>query len=323
MIIKKVLETSLDLLDPVEIYNHDVESMIIKKLTKRYKNRCFQSIYILAINKIIRRSSIKMTRERLDGSARLDVQFEVEGIVLIEGNILHGCKVIEIHTNAITAEHKYVGIKLQRDSSNQISQILQIGQTIPVIVKKVRYIPNQSKISMIAVPYVPSITPPLVYKITGELSKDEIEKIKMFIDQIDIEEKLHTEINTTKRYAFFQDLMYPYKVNIKYESSNQAERLGFKPVSFDIKQLTSISQGLLTYPSEDNRKNKRLFWSKKQKVPDGVMVVTASVFPVVASYLNQYLQHLLSLRGFIDTYKTDESIKGLIAYWRLCKMSKQ
>lgn len=321
MIIKKVLETSIDLTDPVEIYNHDINPMIIKKLTTRYKNRCFQSIYVLSIVKIIRRSSIKMTTARLDGSASIDIQFEVEGIVLIEGNILHGCKVIEIHTNAITAEHKYVGIKLQRDSSNKISQILQIGQVIPVIVKKVRYIPNQSKISMIASPYVPSITDPVVYKISSGLSMEETEKLGMFIDQIADELKLHTDTET-KRYAFFKDLMYPYKVNMKYESSHQAESLGFKPVELNLTNLTKISHGLLTYPSEDNRSNNRMFWSKKTSVPGGIMVVNADMFPVVASYLNQYLTYLMALRGFVETYKTDESIKGLIAYWRMCKMSK-
>lgn len=323
MIIKKVLETSIDLFDPAEIYTHDVEALLVKKLEERYKNRCYQSIYVLRITRIIRRSSIKMKTTRLDGSASLNVQFEVEGEVFIEGHVMHGCKVIEIHTNAITAEHAHAGIKLQKDPSNKISQTLQVGQVIPVVVKRVRYIPNQKEASMIATPYIPNVTDEPVYKINSPISPAETEKLDMFFQQIEEEEKLHVELKKNRKYAFFQDLMYPYKVNMKYDKTHVAETLGMKPIPLQLKDLLKINSGMLIYPSEDNKSNRRVYHSAKSSVPSGLMTVDTSMFPVVANYLNQYLTYLMTLRGFVETYNTDESVKKLITYWKLCKMAKQ
>jgi hypothetical protein len=321
MLIKKIQETSIDLMSPQEIYHHDMDSLLMQKLSARYTGRCFQSIYILSIVRIIRRSSIRMTITRLDGSASVDVQYEVEGLVLNPGDVLHGCKIIEIHNNAITAEHKYVGIKLQKNVTNKISQILQVGQTIPVIVQKVRYIPNQKNISMIATPYAPTINEDPIYRIKSALKPEEVEKLGMFTDQIDEELKLHGGIKNEKAYMFFQDLMYPYKNNIKYERTHIAEQMGMKPVALDLKSLIGITGGIVSMPSEDHLSNKRIFYSKTTKVPEELQSVDIDMYPVAANYLNRYLSYLQTLRGFVETY-TGDSIKQMLAYWRLCKAVK-
>jgi hypothetical protein len=317
MIIKKVQQTSIDLMTPDEIFHPDIDSLIMQKLSARYSGRCFQSIYILSIVKIIRISDIRMTITRLDGSASVDVEYEVEGLILNPGDVLHGCKIIEIHNNAITAEHMYVGIKLQKNVTNKISQILQVGQIIPVIVQKVRYIPNQKNISMIATPYVPTTNEDPIYRIKSALTPNEVDKLGMFADQIDAELKLHDSIKHGKSYIFFQDLMYPYK----NKRTPFAEDMGMKPVALDLKSLIDIASGIVIMSSADHLSNRRVFWSKHTNVTDELQSVDIDMYPVSANYLNRYLSYLQTLRGFVETY-TGDSIKQMIAYWRLCKAAK-
>jgi hypothetical protein len=321
MIIKKIQETSIDLMTPQEIFHHDIDTLLMQKLSSRYRGRCFQSIYILSIVRIIRRSSIRMTITRLDGSASVDVQYEVEGLVLNPGDVLHGCKIIEIHNNAITAEHKYVGIKLQNSVTNKISQILQVGQTIPVVVQKVRYIPHQKNISMIATPYIPTTNEDPIYRIKSALTPPEVEKLGMFVDQIDDELKLHDGIKDERKYIFFHDLMYPYKNNIKYERTQIAEFMGMKPIALNLKSLIGIKSGVVSMPSEDHLSNQRIFWSNSTKVPSELQLIDIDMYPVAASYFNRYLSYLQTLRGFVETYTAD-NIKQMVTYWRICKAAK-
>jgi hypothetical protein len=328
MIINKVLETTIDLLDPNDIYASNIDNLLMKKLDIRYKNKCYQSILILEIMKIIRRSTIKMVDNRLDGGAYIDVQFEVKGIIFIQGEILHGCKIIEIHSNATIAEHEYAGIKLQKeinlklqkDIGDAIFKILQVGQKIPVIVQKIRYMPNQSSISMIAIPYLPTISTEVYYEINQGLNPSQTEQIGYILDCIKTEEELHKTVNT-KAYDFFKDILYPYKTNQKYEQSKKVSSLKLIPVSLELKNMLEIDHGIITYPSEDNKINKRLFWSKNLDVDilKDQLVITSSVYPVLADICNKYLLYLQALRGFVETYPTTENMQELLVYWKLCK----
>jgi hypothetical protein len=324
MHITKILETTIDLIDPSEIYQHDIDRLITRKLNERYQNRCYQSILVLDVKKIIKRSSIKMVNNRLDGGAYVDVQFEVNGIILIEGEILHGCKIIEIHANAMTAEHTYAGIKLQKEVGGQISNILKVGQVIPIVVHNVRYIPYKPTISMIATPYIPTIPDrQIYYNITSGLLPEQTEKLGFLIDQIEIEEKLHESIKKQKQYDFFKDLLYPYKVNQKYEQHKHTVDLNLTPLSLDLKSMCKISSGIVIYPIEDNKYNKRFFWSDIEvDRTSSDFIVNAELFLIMASFSNQYLLYLQALRGFVTTYNTPESMKPLMLYWRLCKNAK-
>ena len=262
MIITKVINTTIDLFDPVDIYTVDIKSTLKKKLEDRYKKRCYQSILIIEIVSIKRHSSVIMVNNRLDGAAYVDVEFEAKGIVLITGEILHNCKIIEIHSNAITMEHEYAGIKLQKDNGDAIFKILKVGQKIPVVIQKVRYMVNQTSISAIATPFLPSITEEVFYNITEGLSPEETNELTNLMLEIDKEEDTHKSAMKEETYEFFKNLIYPYKVNQKYELNQRAVSLKFKPVALELKALLEIKSGVIVYPQEDNRSNKRLFWSK-------------------------------------------------------------
>jgi hypothetical protein len=336
MLITKVLETSVDLLDPNDIYVLDIDTLLISKLTTRYKNKCFQSILILEITKIIRRSSTRMINNRIDGSASVDVQFEVKGVILIQGEILHGCRIVEINSNAITAENNYAGIKIQKetnskatkDISDAIFKILRVGQKIPVVIQKVRYTPNQPSISVIATPFMPIVSDEIYYRINQPLNPSQTDQLSYLLDQISIEEKEHTAIQKDKSYDFFKDLLYPYKVNQKYDQSKKASTLKLKPVVLNIKNMVEIESGIVVYPSEDNRYNKRFFLSNSDdsnmfNASDSSMIIDNGAYQIFADIVNKYILYLQALRGFVETYPTAESMQELLVYWKLCKNAQQ
>ena len=83
MFIKKILETYMDITDPNEILSTDRNKMLMEKLTSKFVGVCYNSCYILKINRIIRRSYIYM-KDTLDGDAHTNVMFEVDAIEYIK-----------------------------------------------------------------------------------------------------------------------------------------------------------------------------------------------------------------------------------------------
>lgn len=168
-----------------------------------------------------------MNRNSLNGAGSVDVQFEAECVVLIEGEILNGCEIIQIHTNAITAKHEYASIGLNKEAGGKISEILRPGQIIPVVVGKVRYNINQPHISMIGKPYIPtSPSKPIYYNIIKKIDDREKKLLEVLFNRIKEEEDAHKDLKTNPMYKFFQDILYPFRTDQKYDRSKKALTVG-------------------------------------------------------------------------------------------------
>lgn len=321
MLITKILTTSVDLLDPNDMYNADLDNVILRKLKDRYIKKCYQSMYILDITRLIRRSLARITDVRLDAGASVDVQFEVSGVILNQGEVLHGCVVLEIRDDIITAEHEYAGIKLQKDPTGQIIRILQVGQKIPVVVHNVRYTVNESKISVLGSPYAPYVPDAFTYfNITESVNPDESEMLDVMLSKIQAEEDLHKQLQTdAKQYEFFKDKLYPYKIRQKAELHKSLE--AFKPVSLELKSMLEIDNGIVVYPHIDERINKRFFIS--DTLPPNAVVINISAYGVFMDILTKYYLYLQALRGFIETYPTPKEAQELMSYWSMCKKLQQ
>jgi len=318
MLITKSLETAVDLLDPNDIFAPDIDALIIKKLTERYANRCYQSMLVLKVLRVIQRSLVRMADNRLDGGAFVNVQFEVEGIALCQNEIIHSCKIIEIMPNAITAENKYAGIKIQQD---QTTKILQVGQIVPIVVQRVRYTPNEALISVMGSLFVPKVQGNVYCSLTSGLTPEETEKVSVMLDKIRAEEKQIPKGNLTD---FFASLLYPYKVGQKYEYIKFVSDAKFKPVPLELKQLTSLNSGLVVFPIEDQRTNKRIFHTSGGSHTSGApdirdakgTVVKCTAYAALSNILTKQLLYFSALRGFVETYSEVESMK---VYWHLCQ----
>jgi hypothetical protein len=331
MLITKQIQTSIDLLLPNEIYALDLDQLLMDKLTARFVGKCQYSMLILKVKSILKKSSRRLVDNRLDGGAYVDVCCELEGQVFVQGEVL-ACKIVETMNNAITAEHDYAGIKLQKDSSDpkgksaQILKILTKGQIVPVVVQYARYNLNKNKASIIAIPFIPNHTPYVLFNITSGLTPIETEKISYILDLISKEEDLHKVISKEKRYELFKTIMYPFKNLQKIEQSKEFSSWKMVEQSFDVKlgidklleQFLSINNGYIAYPDEDHKLNRRYFHTDTEVKSDRLMI-NSPLFAVLSDTLYKYLLYLSSLRTFVETYSTLEKVGTLAVYLQICK----
>ena len=318
MLVKKIINISIDLFKPEEIYSSNINQLLINKINEKYVGRCYLSILIIEVNRIIQRSDIIMAFNQLNGAASVDVKFEVTGVILVpDVEILHNCRITEIYDKKMIAEHKYADIQIQ-SNINSISQMLSIGSKIPVVVRKCQYSINKKTISVIAVPYFPQKTPSVIYKITKGLVDNQIEQLNELNNMILEEEKNHKMLaeKYSKTYDFFIKFLYPFKevkdVKLIYPT--------FVPSEFNLKNIPE--SGFITYPSEDNRHNKRFFIGKDFKEIKNCTVVDVELFGALYDIYNKYYMYLQCLSGFVETYSDVSNFKTFITYAKICNNMK-
>ncbi len=204
MLITKILDTSVDLMTNDEIYDPNVINILFKKLRDRYIGKCFTSMLILDILEIIRHSDRIMVDNRLDGGAYINVQFKVSGMVLLKGEVVHGCKVTKILNNNIIVSHQYIMGNMTADEKRKIIGIIGLNKIIPVIIDDVRYNIGKSQITMMCKPYTPQPFSEIFYNIT-EISH--VDKLDNVLLKLKSEESLHDKIKNTKLYLGFKTLI--------------------------------------------------------------------------------------------------------------------
>jgi hypothetical protein len=327
MIITKIIESSVDLKTSDEIYSYNKKATLLEKLKKRYTNICYQSIFILDVINIIKYSKTRMVDNRLDGGASIDVMFEVRGIILNKNEVLNGCKIVQIASNAIIAEHKYAGIFLKIDQklpSFSVSQIIKKGQTIPISVDSIMFNPGTSQMTIIGSPYVPTPHTNVYHNITNEMTQSEVEKLKLLIADFNKELALHEKISKNKPYEIFKDIVYPYKTNQKFETSQLGSK--FSTLKVNIEDLAHISDGCLLYPSDLNKLDsldKFIYHAKDYVKIDNLTIVDARAYTALSYMILQRIYYLQGLRGIYEEYDTPEKNQDMITYWKVCQSIKQ
>ena len=318
MLVTKTLTTTVDINDCLEQYTN-IDQLLIKKLRERYVKKCYMAMLILTVDRIVRRSSIHIAANRLDGSMFVDVEFIVTGCVFMHGEILHNCKIVEIKAQTITAEHPYAIIKLQKTTlpvSDALFKTLKIDQVIPVVVTLDRYMTNKHVATMLATPYIPQPFENIVYSINKPLDDKQTAQLAVLLDLVADEEKKHVPIAKTKSYEIFSTIMYPYLTKQQFSKSALYSSLDLKPVDFTIESISRITNGCVIYPSED-QPNTRFFHGT------GNSTVTISLYTVVSSFINKYLIYLQSLRGFVETYPEGaKQTKDFVNYLNICQKAK-
>lgn len=323
----QIIETSIDLFTSTDIYAVDIQGLINKKLTERYVGRCYASMLILRIGKLIKYSDVRMVDNRLDGGASLDVMFEAEGIVLVKGEVLHGCEVIDIKHSGIMIRNQYVYGAVLSNPKYKITGSISIGQLMPVIIENVRYNINSQRITVQCYPFVPKPIEEPYYLITEPLSDSDAEKVTKLLQTLSEELKLaeDTQKQYPQSYAFFKELMYPYKTKQKFTDSPIGSKFKFLP-DIELKTLTQISSGCLV--CKDVSSNELFMHSDApdQRILDliqsGNLLISSPAYPVIASILNKRIMYVSALRGFAEQYNTAEKAQKLSPYWKQCNSFK-
>lgn len=290
MKIKKVLQTSFDLTDPNEIYTTDIESMLSSKILKRYLNRCYQSMLITGLSRIIRYSDIHMNDTRLDGAAYVDVQFEAEGIVLMTGEVVPACKIVSITNNGVIIENEHLGGILQSDPKKQLIKILKKDQIIPVIVQAARYNPYQNQITIKAIPYYPIKENIVWFAIDNEaMTPQDTEKLSLLLDEYQQLLKKHK----SSQYNHFD------KLTAKTE-------LKFNVIQDDLKSLLAIKNKSICVQDLN-------IYTKPSTQDD----YPSSLYSALAYIYGKKIARLNMLYGLSEAYPDNSSNQ---AYWKLFKM---
>ena len=317
MLITKVLETSVDLYDPDDIYTLDAKALLLKKLNERYQNKCFASLLILNVTEIIRYSNFIMVTDRLDGGAYADVQFKVEGIILTKGEVLQGCKVINVTSSGIIINHKYAVGMLTQDKYKKAFSIVKKDQYVPVIVEDATYNVGKSQITISCKPYTPQPFNDTIYNINAIISPADTEKLDLILTDLDKEEKQHEDIKKTESYTFFKKLMYPYATPQKFQLSPIGATFISIPVT--LKNILEIRDGSLT--SADISSSEFLMHSKKLINID--KVIDSPLYPAISSILQERILYLRTLREFAEYYNSVEKTQEMLAYWKICVSVKE
>ena len=315
MLITKVLDTRVDLATHAEIYGANVVEILMSKLKTRYLETCFSSMLILEILEIIRYSDRIMVDNRLDGGAYINVQFKVSGMILLKGEVVHGCKVSKILNNNIIVKHQYITGNMSADPKRKIIGIVKLNQIIPVIVDDVRYNIGKSQITMMCKPYTPQPYPEIYYNI---INAGALDKLNEVLDKIKVEEAKHEKIKGLKSYAGFKTLVYPYKTARKFEQSQIGSK--FKDITLTelIKNKNNICITVVDYSND----NCILYTNNHIDSSVPIMVVNAQLHVALSEIIMNRLNYLQMLRGFVEYYDTPEKNKDMMAYWKICASLK-
>jgi hypothetical protein len=340
MIIKKILETYLDITDPNDIFSPNRDNMIMEKLTAKFVGVCYMSCFVVKINKVIRRSYIYM-KDTLDGDVHTNVMFEVDAIVYQKNEIINGCKIIKKEPNGIIhgkSDHAGIQLSIQPNMS-----IFKEGDIVPVIVKRVRYNVNQTAASVLAVPFIPMPFEPVFYNIVGSLSKQQITDLKSLLSQIKTEEEniKKMNVNDKKIYTFFVDLISPSK------TTKDNTKLFKNSKKIDINNILELKSGIVYRPNlkyddstiyhvdtQDTSKdmvsnlssileeqNSKL--TTKKLAPSLNNIIDESIYVVLYELIIKYLTNIQSLQNFLIQYPTFATIQQSKEIWKMYSMLKK
>ena len=321
MIVKKLLQITIDLINTNDIYNPNKKDMLKSKLEAKFKNKCYQSMLITQIIDVLRYSDTKFTDNRLDGSAYIDVMFEVEGIILISGEIIYDCKIIDINPFNIVFDAKYSSGVLKNnkmpnnddpENLKKIFKILKPNMKIPVIVISAKYMPNKDKISIIGIPYIPFSFPNVLYKVMSGLNVYDSEKLSSLVEEYNKELEIHKKLSSKTEYAVFNELLFPLKSD-KFETK-------FKSLELNIDKLFDIKNGYIMYPTEYSKNSKiSLLYSD---TPIDILTVENSMVGILNDIISKKIIYLQNLRGFMEHYDKEKYQENKI-YWHMCMTFKK
>lgn len=313
MHIVKVLESRIDLHNINDIFCADYSKNLLNKLKEQYIGRCFKSMFIIDILRIIKRSAPMSKNKVLDGSVYIDIAFEVSGIVYEKEEIVHNCEIIQINDNGtMHAKSEYASIYIKNSKELADLLIFKKLDKIPVIVVASRYQIYDTEISISAVPLIPIIKKSIIYKVIESLDNNKSDNLfESTINKIDFSEikKLEDDLNKCdkKIYNSFRKLLYPYKEykRIKIGTVKKISSDGF----------SELKSGDLVYKPIDYLDDDT-YLILGNKMIDGVeLEIEKSELEI--KLFNEYYRNMTILLEFCKNYDTADKVKLQNKIWSL------
>jgi hypothetical protein len=317
MIIEKSIETRLDIEDSNTILTTDFQKVYIDLLNKKYKGRCFKSIFILDVLDILYSSEIRYRNKDITGYMYVDLVFLVRGLLYVRNEILFDCEIIKIDipvlsdsTIKINAKSEYASIII---SNNTPYDMYSVGQKVPVVVRDTRYYNFKDYISVSAIPFQPYKIPSVDYLTNGDINykilympcEDEtIEYNSSKISKITDIQKALGSSKINKASKFFARLIFD--PNIKPITGSRLISLSSKRIDFKRSELFYILEGkMYTMARPRTAENKN------------IKIISLPAMEIYNKLLSELYIDLVNIKGLAENYDTPEKIKNGKVIWKL------
>jgi DNA-directed RNA polymerase subunit E'/Rpb7 len=222
MLIKKHIEIAMNIQDCIGLYT-DIDNNLKNMIIDRYQGRCLRQCFIVSIGDIIKYSDCVINQEGPPDFGIINVIFEAMAIVYTPNEIINGCIVVSRENpKTINCSAPHTDIVL---SHNVLLDSAQLNQLVSVRVHKAKYTIGSDKISISAVPLIPSKTP-IVYKYTpGPLPDDFADYVSNIVKNINQIIADSESIAGSKSYEFFKLILHAYKDQPAVKATNYSNVL--------------------------------------------------------------------------------------------------
>ena len=321
MRIQKVIEDNISL-STAELFSGNIQQVILDKLKFKYERKCWDNSYVVEVVEILKRSSIKMARDRLNGQGDANVQFLVNAVVYPTGDILVGCVIDNIlkhdriicvqgDINITTAEGFFIDPKL--------------GQLLTLQVVDVNYRQPDGTLMIYASPHLINKRP-VLYKFPKMTSftRDQKDLLQMALTRLGDAHERFRKASRSASVKFFEDKVYPYnethaKVMAKLKTDGynivNMEEISTNIVNGKIKSIGSENMlGYMKHPSI-SMSTPNVYELDPTKWESGVKkmihmapekVVDKTFIDLAVSVLNEHSIYLNMIADMSEVYNTDE-----------------
>lgn len=316
----KILYDNIEIDDPVALIAGDINSELKTILTRKYANKCYMSVLVLQIIRIIRRGDCLVNQEAVNKQwanpvcGRIYVEFEVECLMYNLGEIITGCKVMTVDDYMnIYCETAYADIYLRESKHNST---IQNGQIISIVVENTQYDVMQERFSVSGVIFVPSVYS-VAYEISAQPPSDALLSL---LDDLELDEK----DTTTVAWKTFTTIISPYKGSISVPKGKVADALIY--ARGDVVQEGNIEkkEKFVLRDSRVGLTTSTIYLvDNETDLPENTTIIRGLSFDtMMTAIIGNYQNYQNCVQGMCENYSNEEIIKAHSNLWRLFNSCK-
>lgn len=307
MIYKKVFNKSITISDVNNIYNPNINNLLLDILKDTFENKCYKSCFILKVNNIINRSDINFNNKDLEASVNVSVQFEADILYYDMYDIITNVSITAITDHKIICQHKNASIFIQYE--NKLKSYKE-NQIIPIKVGICKYYLGENKVSINAFPFIPlkaEIENEVYYNIP-KLSNEDIEELNKssIINDIRLaeDEMLDIKKKQNNRWDYFNDLLYPFKTEKKKNKNiSEIDLLDFGKLDKDNNIIAVLPQYNITNKKLLLVSNNKIM---QKKIGDIDNPIDQNPITILSTILIKYYKHIKTINELSIIYHSDD-----------------
>jgi hypothetical protein len=324
MIIKKNLIRKITLYNAVDQFSPDMDNTILKIFNNNYAGKCLYGVYIISIDKIIKRSACSIINRSLDVLCEISVEVEASVIQYDTYELIIG-KVVNVSSKGeITLTGSNYNINVPTDNY----KMAQIDDNVPIYVYNCRYSPYNTTISIIGVPFIQLDYKNRIFKIT-EFHNENMSLISGKTNRSKKEIKLNNGTNIDSIYKPLFDMAEKWETKCKELSLNKDTQLSYKffykLISGDNNtKIPSNSLSKLITETELVSRGNAFHLYNAYKVEKSAqnnvnIIEEQSRFVIINLFLNAYIKELTTLYTLVNEYDNMELINKYHYIWNAYK----